>query len=268
MIYSCINLHFTDFCNFHCTHCFVKKENNELSFEQLKVVVDKIDDYFNSNGIKGRINIAGGEPLLSRNIGRLIDYIYSKNIRVSIITNGYYLDEAFIEEYKSKIEMIGISVDSLVYETNIKIGRCHKKNTISKEKLVYISNLIKRAGIKLKINTCISKLNYEEDFNEFINNIKPDRFKILQMNCPQNDYKNQCNILSEEEVKCFLDKINYDYVYERGEDMKKSYVIIDSLGNISTNNGHISQISIFDYNLQEAVEKIEVDYDNYIKRYI
>lgn len=26
-MYSCINLHFTDFCNYHCKHCFVKKEN-------------------------------------------------------------------------------------------------------------------------------------------------------------------------------------------------------------------------------------------------
>lgn len=62
-MYSCINLHFTDFCNFHCKHCFVKKENCELSFDELKVAVDKIYKYFKDNGIKGRINLAGGEPL-------------------------------------------------------------------------------------------------------------------------------------------------------------------------------------------------------------
>ena len=44
-MYSCINLHFTDFCNFHCKHCFVKKENCELSFDELKVAVDKIYKY-------------------------------------------------------------------------------------------------------------------------------------------------------------------------------------------------------------------------------
>ena len=268
MIYSCINLHFTDFCNFHCTHCFVKKENYELSFEQLKIIVDKISKYFSDNNVRGRINIAGGEPLISRNIGKLIDYIYSKNIIISIITNGYYLDEAFIEAYKNKIEMIGISVDSLNYETNIKIGRCYKTNTLTKEKLIYLSNLIKKSGIKLKINTCLSKLNYEEDFSNFISEIKPDRFKILQMNCEKNDYNNQCNVLSIEDINCFLSKINYDYIFESSDDMNKSYIIIDSLGSISTNNGHTSKISIFDYDLQEAIESIEVDYENYIKRYI
>lgn len=63
-MYSCINLHFTDFCNFHCKHCFVKKENCELSFDELKITVDKIYKYFKDNGIKGRINLAGGEFLL------------------------------------------------------------------------------------------------------------------------------------------------------------------------------------------------------------
>lgn len=91
-MYSCINLHFTDFCNFHCKHCLVKKENCVLSFDELKVAVDKIYKYFNDNEIKGRINLAGGEHLMSRNIDRLIDYIASKGIEVSI-TNGYYLDD-------------------------------------------------------------------------------------------------------------------------------------------------------------------------------
>lgn len=112
-MYSCINLHFTDFCNFHCKHCLVKKENCVLSFDELKVVVDKIYKYFNDNEIKGRINLAGGEHLMSRNIDRLIDYITSKGIEVSIITNGYYLDNSFIERHKNQISTIGISVDSL-----------------------------------------------------------------------------------------------------------------------------------------------------------
>ena len=62
-MYACINLHFTDFCNFQCKHCFVNKENYELSFDELKQVVDKIYKYFNDNQINGRINLAGGGTL-------------------------------------------------------------------------------------------------------------------------------------------------------------------------------------------------------------
>lgn len=268
MVYSCINLHFTDFCNYNCKHCFVKKDNYELSFEQLKIIIDKIDKYFKKNNIAGRINLAGGEPLMSRNIDRIIEYIYSKNIKISIITNGYYLDERFIQKHKEKIEMIGISVDSLNHETNIKIGRCFKTNTISKEQLIYISKLIKDANIKLKINTCISKININENFNDFINEIKPDRFKILQMLCSSTDVKNSKNEVSDEEINIFLSKINYEYIYESKDNLKNSYLIIDSLGNISTNNSHSSNISIFDYELENAINLLDINYQDYIKRYI
>lgn len=266
-MYTCINLHFTDFCNFHCKHCFVKKENFELSFDELKVVVDKIYKYFKDNGVKGRINLAGGEPLMSRNIGRLIEYISYKGIDVSIITNGYYLDDSFIQKYKKKICIIGISVDSLNYDTNISIGRCFKNNALSKEQLMHICNSVKKAGIKLKINTCLSKLNLNEDFNSFINEIRPDRYKILQMSCDDHDKKNKNNMVSIEESKRFLSRINYSYIYESADEMKNSYIIIDSQGNISTNNSHISNISIFNYDLEEAINLLNVDYENYIKRY-
>ena len=99
---------------------------------------------FNDNEIKGRINLAGGEPLMSRNIDRLIDYIASKGIEVSIITNGYYLDDSFIERHKNQVSTIGISVDSLDYDTNVLIGRCFKANTLSKEQLIHICNSIKK----------------------------------------------------------------------------------------------------------------------------
>ena len=267
-MYSCINLHFTDFCNYHCNHCFVKKENCELSFDELKLAIDKIHKYFNDNNINGRINLAGGEPLMSRNIDRLIDYISSKGIEVSIITNGYYLDDAFIDRHINQISTIGISVDSLNYDTNIKIGRCFKANVLSKEQLIHICNKIKKSGIKLKINTCLSKLNCNEDFNDFINEVKPDRYKILQMNCSEYDIRNKYNVVSSEEAKEFISRSNYKYIYESKDDMKNSYIIIDSEGNISTDNSHASNISIFNYELEDAIQLLNVDYKNYIKRYI
>lgn len=63
---------------------------------------------------------------MSRNIDRLIENIASKNIEVSIITNGYYLDDSFIGRHKNQISKIRIIVDSLDYDTNVLIGRCFK----------------------------------------------------------------------------------------------------------------------------------------------
>lgn len=66
----------------------------------------------------------------------------------------------------------------------------------------------------------------------------------------------------------FISRINYKYIYESKDDMKNLYIIIDSEGNISTDNSHASNISIFNYELEDAIQLLNVDYKNYIKRYI
>ena len=88
------------------------------------------------------------------------------------------------------------------------------------------------------------------------------------MHFDDNDLKNKNNMVSKEEAEVFLSKIKFDHIYESSDEMKNSYIIIDSQGNISTNNAHISNISIFDYDLEEAINLLNIDYANYIKRYI
>ena len=82
------------------------------------------------------------------------------------------------------------------------------------------------------------------------------------------DISSNAHLRKNEEIKQFINRINYDYIYESSDDMKQSYIIVDSEGNISTNNSHISNISIFTYELDEAIKLLNVDYKNYIKRYI
>ena len=82
------------------------------------------------------------------------------------------------------------------------------------------------------------------------------------------DNENKINMVTATEAKIFLSKINYDYIYESAEEMKSSYIIIDSKGNISTDNLHSSKISIFDYELNDAINMLNINYQNYIKRYV
>ena len=95
LTYNVINLHLTEICNYRCSYCFAKfNVQNELGIDAWKQVVDQIKNYFDLNAIKdGRINLAGGEPLLLNYLDKLIDYIHSSNIKVSIITNASLLSK-------------------------------------------------------------------------------------------------------------------------------------------------------------------------------
>lgn len=268
MNFDCINLHFIDTCNYKCKHCFVNKENNELSIHKIKLIVDNISRYFIKNGINGRINLAGGEPLLSKNINEIIDYIYSKNIKVSIITNGYYLTKEFISKNKTKISCIGISVDSLDYDTNLKIGRCEKNNTIDSNALIELCKYIKESNIRLKINTCLSKLNVNENFTEFLEKTKPDRYKVLEMTCFKNSELEGLKATSQE-IKTFLEKHkSYISIFEHDYEMLDSYIIIDSKGHLATNNLHISNLDAVEMDIDLLIKEIGINYINYIKRYL
>ena len=234
---STINLHLTDKCNYNCKFCFVNKQNHELSLEQAKYVVDKVKRYFDLNKMNGRINLVGGEPLCYKNIQELIDYINSKNIDVSIVTNASLLTKKFILDNKNKLKMIGISVDSLNRDTNYSIGRCSNQKVLQMIDLIKLCKIIKSQGIKLKINTCVMKLNLNEDLSSFIKLVQPDRYKIFQV-VPDTLFGYQNRISLEEFNNYLLKYKGIKYKSETSEYMKDNYLIIDSLGKLTINNRH------------------------------
>lgn len=270
-----INLHFIDKCNFHCYHCFINKKNQyELTLEQIQFIVDKIDEYFKSFNIKnGRINLAGGEPLVSKNIQAIIDYIHNKEIEVSIVTNGMGLTNAFIEENKEKVKTIGISLDSIDENTNISIGRCtNDKKVCNMQELIQKCKKIKEVGIVLKINTCVSKLNINEDFTKIYTEINPDKLKLFQMTIIDDINSNQKDkCISLDEFNRFCDKYkSFQPICENSDSMLDSYVIVDSRGNLSINNAHKENatFNIFKHNIVDMIEKLDVSSERFNERYL
>lgn len=250
------NLHFTDFCNFKCKHCFVNKQGKELTLEEIKLIVDKLADYSKYTGINIRINLAGGEPLISKNIQTIIDYIYSKGIQISIITNGYFLTEEFLCKNKNKLSMIGLSIDSFSHDTNVLIGRCENDKTISKTEMIDKCLLIKKVGIKLKINICISSNNINEDFYDFLQSVTPDRIKILRVLCDHNFTLKSISISDYDWKKTQEKYEKLNPVYEDNSFMRTGYLIIDSDGNLSKNNLHHRNNSVLHQSIAECLEDL------------
>lgn len=249
-----INLHFTDHCNYHCKHCFVKKEGKELSLDNIKHIADKLALFQKEKKISVRVNLAGGEPLLSKNIQNIIDYLYSKGLEISIITNGYYLTESFIIRNKNKLSMIGISVDSLNEDTNRIIGRICNNKTLSLNELIKLCKCIKDNDIGLKINNCVTSINCREDIIELLSTVKPNRVKILRAFCTED--KSEYNI-SDEDWNTVKKRYN-NVLFEDNDFMSVSYIIIDSEGNLSRNNLHLSNNSILEKSLEDCLKDASI----------
>ena len=265
-----INFHFIDYCNYSCKYCFVKKENKMLSLDECMKVVDNINDYFLANNISdGRINLVGGEVFIAKYLDELIDYIYKKNIKVSIVTNGFLLNESFIKRNSKKLDMIGISVDSLDNYTNLYIGRCANYACLCDKDLINLCEMIHKYGIKVKINHCMSKFNMYEDISEFIKKVKPDRFKVFQMTVIEgiNDRVRPMQLSREEFLKLSKKYEDLGAVIEIDEAMKDSYLMVDSKGDfyVDKEKGVIG--NLLENKFSDLVINSGINIKHYILRY-
>ena len=269
-----INMHILNRCNYQCKFCFAKYEKEQMTLENAKSCVDNIVEFFKTNSIeKGRINLAGGEPLLYKYIYDLIDYIYKKNVKVSLITNGSLLTKEVIDKIKDKVSMVGISLHSLNPTTNRKIGACHNATTINRDNLLKLSSKIKESGISLKFNVVVTKDNIDEKgktLRKFFNEIKPDKIKIIQARYVEGINKRDVIVTDcEFEEYCKGYKGVENIQLERAEDGEASYVIINPSSELVQTKDNEEKVigSLLKETLEDLIAKSDIDIEKFQRRY-
>lgn len=262
-----VNLHITEACNYKCVFCHCRFKKSNLKVEDWFTIVDNITNSINVS----RFNIAGGEPLVYKGLQRLIDYIYSKGIQVSIISNGSLITDEFLSINKEKIDMIGISIDCLNDKRIKEIGRTAGNKFLSRMDYQNLCLKIKANKMKLKINTVITNINYDEDFREFIKTVEPNRWKVFKATHfkGQNDFIIPY-LVKDYEFKSFIQTHNEsNIVVEDNEDLINSYIMINPQGKLVDNSGYqynYSQSLVYE-DFGKLFKKLNFNEKNYSKRY-
>ena len=264
-----VNFHYTRLCNFSCGFCFhTKKSSDKLPIE------DAIRgcDMLKKAGTR-KLNIAGGEPFIyPRYLGELIKQC-KENIKIekiSVITNGSLVKKDFFEKFGKYIDVFGVSCDSFVKETNIKIGRGKKGENV--QKLFEIRELCKQYGIKFKLNTVVCNYNKNENMVENIKRLNPDRWKVFQvlMVKGENEDKVTKFQITNEEFKQFVERHKEIkcMVAESNDNMKSSYLILDEkMRFLDKGDGdEIYSQSILEVGVEKALESIAYDEKEFKKR--
>jgi MoaA/NifB/PqqE/SkfB family radical SAM enzyme len=151
-----LSLFITNRCNLRCEYCFVVDEQVSpqiLMAEYSGAEVFKIVDEFYAMGTR-MIFILGGEPLLHKNIGQIIDYIIAKGIYLHVVTNGTLIKNK-IDEIKN-VHGLCISLDGLSEQNDALRGQG------SFEKVVEGVKIAKAAGIPCRIHAVITRFNLHE----------------------------------------------------------------------------------------------------------
>lgn len=271
-----VNYHITNRCNYHCTYCFGKfNGQKDPTLDDAKKIVDNIALYFTQNNITdGRINFAGGEPTLYEHLDKLIDYTSSLGMRVSIVTNGSLLTSERIRSWQGKISCIGISIDSIVCNTNLTIGRCCRNKVISLSQWSKLAKAIHDCDIDLKINTVVSRLNLDEDLSELYRALSPKKIKLFQMHLIDgiNDQAKPYEI-TEREFLTFCDwhkAFDSVIVAEPCGSMENSYLMVNPEGKFQLNNNGIYQTfgNLNTTSLSEILKTVPLDSEKFSSRYV
>ncbi len=94
-------------CSLKCKFCNVWMEDTpDLKKEEVFKVIDNI-----ANSSIVVLSIEGGDPLVRKDLGEILEYAYQKPFILFFTTNGNLLDKRPMEEYGKYIDYLHISID-------------------------------------------------------------------------------------------------------------------------------------------------------------
>lgn len=262
-----VNWHFTSRCNMSCRYCFVP-HCDEVSLFDSFIILERQRPYFS------RINFVGGEPTCSTKLISLVRKAKELGFIVSMVTNGYrlYHDHEFFDSIIQYFSIIGVSIDSLRNDVNTKIGRKVGSSVLSKTEYIDLCKKIKKSNCLVKINTVVSKLNCDEDFNDFYAQVLPARIKVFQVLKPSFKLKNDYNdlLITDEQFQTFVERHSQFknlICCEDNELMLNSYYMMNGEGCFLDNKTGKVGKSLLSCEIDEALKGICVDMQKYSRRY-
>ena len=268
-----VNLHLTQACNYHCRHCFAMfPEPRDLSPERWKDIISDLAE----SGLVSAINFAGGEPVFCRGFPEIVSFAHDKGFLLSIITNGSLLrnEKLFPRELFPMISMFGFSIDSLNYDTLRRIGRYDSRgNILGRQGFIDTVRLIRECSpsASIKINTVVSKLNWNERLVDIEEEVPVSRWKFLKMKVFETKgFSNRDLAVTESEFEAFVRNNRRRYGETVVEStMERSYLIIDNAGNLLDNRGDSYTIigNLLEEPFGELLSRFSLDDREYSRRY-
>ena len=274
-----VNYHLWKPCNMKCGFCFatfqdinrdilpkghLDRENSILVLESLALA-----------GFR-KINFAGGEPTLCPWLPDLINQARELGLTTSLVTNGSCINAEWLDRLQGSLDWVALSIDSLDPDTLLRIGRTTRSGPMSERDYQDAIGALREYGIRLKINTVVTRANLHENLADFIIEAHPERWKLLQV-LPvegQNDRTVDSYLISAGEFHDYVqngrkvEEYGVRVVPEGNELMTGSYVMVDPAGRFFDNvaGSHTYSRPVLDVGVEEALKEVMIDPEKFLSR--
>lgn len=215
-------------CNLKCGYCFgsyhQRTSENDFTTDELIKIIDELWQLGTRN-----LTIHGGETLLRKDIGYLVDYIGHKGFYVNLVTNGLLLRQKYKEI--RNVDSLCISLDGAEVGNDLNRGkgtfkkildaiilakkegfRLRVQATLTKHTspdIEFLANLAQEIGFELEFSLLYKPTNYKLDSAMDDNESRGTLYKILEMK--KKDY----NIFTSYTV--LENAINWPFSYSKSK---------------------------------------------------
>ncbi|KAB5591595.1 Radical S-adenosyl methionine domain-containing protein 2 [Ceratobasidium theobromae] len=265
-------------CNYECAFCFHTSKNTFiLPLDQAKDGLRALADA----GMR-KLNISGGEPFLNpMYIGEVFKFCKEelKLESTSVVNNGSKVTEAWLDEYGQHLDIMAISCDTFDVETDLKHGRAEKGKPNHIGRVFEVAQWCKDREIKVKLNSVITRYNFEEDMNASISELAPFRWKVFQVLLLEGENDGFDNgalrdardlLITNEQFESFLERHKEQkcLVPENNDAMRDSYLNLDEEMRFldCSQGGKTPGRSILKVGVQQALKDAGFDHKAFINR--
>ena len=151
-------------CNLRCSYCMPEEgvklspRSHLMSYEEIYTIAQT----FVKHGVT-KIRLTGGEPLIRKDIGVILEKLSSLPVELSITTNAVIVDKFIDVLKKHGVHSINVSLDSLDKEKFRQITRRDEFDRVYKNILLLVAE-----GFHVKVNAVLMKGFNEDEIIHFI----------------------------------------------------------------------------------------------------
>jgi MoaA/NifB/PqqE/SkfB family radical SAM enzyme len=144
------HINITNKCNLQCAYCYASYPDKQIDKDIPTEKWINLISQLRKLGAR-RINIGGGEPLVRKDIGAILDHIRKNHILVNMNTNGHLVKEMMAVVKKLTTCCISIDGDEQIHDKRKGIG--------SYKKVIEAIKTAKENGVVVHTSTLISRDN-------------------------------------------------------------------------------------------------------------
>ncbi len=109
-----VDLDPTTFCDLACPECISMRVLHNGQFSQARLV--QLAEELAAAHVHGVILIGGGEPLMHKAIGKVIETLHRAGVKVGMVTNGTLINR-YMDAMATQMSWIRVSMDAATQET-------------------------------------------------------------------------------------------------------------------------------------------------------